>query len=59
MNCLPFKKEKEHNQFWLRCGEKATLTHINWCSYYGKIVQRFLKNLKTITYDPATPLLGI
>ena len=34
--------------------------NVNWCSYYGKTVWRFLKNLKMeILYDPATPLLGL
>ena len=34
--------------------------NVNWCSYYGKMVWRFLKKLKIeILYDPATPLLGL
>ena len=34
--------------------------NVNWCSYYGKPVWRFLKKLKIeLPYDPAIPLLGI
>lgn len=49
MNCLPFKKEKEHNQFWLRCGEKVTLMHINWAR---KLVQPLWKNSTEVSQKP-------
>ena len=34
--------------------------NVNWCSYYGEKVWRFLKKLKIeLLYDPAIPLQGM
>ena len=46
---------------WQECGEKGILStmsrNVNWYSYYGKAVWRFLKKLKTeLPCDPAIPL---
>ena len=34
--------------------------NVNWCSHYGKTVERFLEKLKIeLPYDPAIPFLGM
>ena len=57
-------KTSTDNKRWRGCGEKGILLH-SWWEYkpvqpLWKTVWRFLRKLNMeLTFDPATPLLGI
>ena len=56
-------KTNTNNKCQRGCGEKETLPHCWWqCKLaqpLRKMLRLFLKKLKTVSYDPTIPLLGI
>ena len=54
-------KKSINSIFWKGCGEKDTFLHcwiVNWCKRYREQYGGSLKN-RELSYDPASPLLGI